>query len=57
MEPLVCHPRTWIVEAGGSKVQGHSQLPVRFKACLGYIRPCLKKRNLWKSNKKQVNFI
>lgn len=32
------------VEAGGSEVQGHCQLYRRFKASLGYKKPCLKNK-------------
>lgn len=41
-------------EAGGSGVQSHSQLQSKFKAKLGYMRPCLKKK---KMNKKSYNII
>lgn len=37
-----CHPNTWEVEAGGSGVEGHSQLSNEFEASLGSMRPCLK---------------
>lgn len=35
-------PSTQDVEAGRSRVQGHSQLPGEFEASLSYIRLCLK---------------
>jgi hypothetical protein len=32
------------VQAGGSKVQDHAHLHSKFKASLGYMRSCLKKK-------------
>lgn len=37
-----CNLRTQEVEAGESEVQVHSELRIRFKATLGYIRPSLR---------------
>ena len=34
---------TWDVEAGGSRVQGCTQLHLKFQANLGYLKPYLKK--------------
>ena len=34
-----CHSSSQEVTAGGSRVQGHSQLHREFKASLGYLRP------------------
>lgn len=39
-----CHPSnpsTLETEAGGTVVQGHSCLREEFKACLGYLGPCV----------------
>lgn len=37
-----CNHSAWMIDTGGSGVQGHSQQHSKFKASLGYIRPCLK---------------
>lgn len=37
-----CNYSIWEMEAGQSEIQGHSWLHGKFKANLGYLRPCLK---------------
>lgn len=37
-------PSTEEIEAEGSEVQGRPQLYSKFKACMGYMRPFLKRR-------------
>ena len=39
-----CDPHTQEVEAGGSGVQGHSQLHSEFQKSLGHMKSCLKNR-------------
>lgn len=35
------NPRTQETKAGGTVIQGRSFLQEEFKACLGYLEPCL----------------
>lgn len=34
-----CEPYIWKMQAGGAGGQGHSQLQIKFQACLGYLIP------------------
>lgn len=34
------------LEAGGSVVQGQSQMYTRFEVSLGYLKPCLRKQKM-----------
>ena len=38
----ICHPSTQKVKAEESENQEHTQLPIKFQASWGYMRPCLK---------------
>lgn len=38
-----CNARTQEVQAEGPELQDRSWLHSRFRVCLGYVRPCLKK--------------
>jgi hypothetical protein len=37
---------TWETRAGELGIQDHSGLHIKFKAILGYMRACLKKKNV-----------
>ena len=44
--PHACHPSILEVEARGSGVQSHPQLPRKFKVNWGCMKPCFKKK-IW----------
>lgn len=50
MHTFTGNPSTQEVKAGGSDVQGHPQLQKELKVTLFYIRDCLKKKKLPKSD-------
>lgn len=45
MVPHFCDLSTWEAKPRGSDVHGHIQLYSKFKASLGYVKTCLKKKN------------
>lgn len=54
---LASNKRTWEVQAGGSKVQGHPQLDNELEDSLDYVRPCFinnKQANKQKTNKRTI---
>lgn len=44
MVPHFCDLSTWEAKPRGSDVHGHIQLYSKFKASLGYVKTCLKKK-------------